>query len=359
MAWLGIEGHDDVRDFFARVLATGRLAHAYLFFGPSGIGRRRFALALAQTLQCEQVPPEQMAPCGSCPQCRQVIGGTHPDVVQVAKPEDRLEFPIDLVRDEVIRSLSLKPATGRYKVVIVDDVETLSAAAANCLLKTLEEPPDRSLLILIATSPELLLPTILSRCQQVVFRPLDAATIERILLENELVEDPAEARRCARLAEGTVGGAIQLASPQVQRLRDRLLSAILAKRLDAANLLAVVDDVMQAAGAAAPARREAAAALLRTALALLRSAVHLAAGLDAIDVADPREKQAVEKLAQEMGLDRLLRAVERTVEAQQQNERRAHVVILLEAWACALADIAHPPPLAPGGKAARARTASG
>ncbi len=347
MAWLGIEGHDEIRDFFARTLASGRLAHAYLFVGPPGIGRRRFALALAQTLQCAEVPPEQMAPCGSCPQCRQVVGGTHPDVVVVAKPEDRLEFPIDLVREQVIRTLALKPTSGRYKIVIVDDAETFSVAAANCLLKTLEEPPDRSLLILIATSPELILPTILSRCQQLVFRPLSAEVIERILLEQQLVEDVAEARRCARLAEGSVSDAIRLASPQVQKLRMLLLEALSQQPLEAADLLAAVDEALQSAGSAASARREAAAVLLRTALAVLRSAVRVAVGAAPAEAADEREQRVVAMLASQVGLEPLLTMIERTVTAQQQNERRAHVVILLEAWACALADAANPPSLVP------------
>jgi len=251
------------------------------------------------------------------------------------------------VREQIIRGLSLKPAQGRYKIVLVDDADAFSPAAANCLLKTLEEPPENSLLILLAVSPELLLPTIRSRCQQVAFRPLPTETIERILLDQQLVSDPAQARYCAWLAEGSVTEALLLASEQVQRVKQQLLSAMLAPKLHAADLLEAVDEMLGSAEASAAARRRVASILLRLALALFRSALRTAAGAGAAEreLLDERERRAVEKLAEQAGMDRLLRMIERTLVAEQQNLARAHVPLLLEAWACAMADIVSPPPL--------------
>src|SRR5205807_4346929 len=129
--------------------------------GPSGVGKRLFAEELAKALLCESPNRPRLEACDRCPACLQVAAGTHPDYFVAGRPEESLELPIDVVR-ELCHSLGLKPARGHGKVAIVDDADDLNDAAANCFLKTLEEPPPRSVLLLIGTSAERQLPTIVS-----------------------------------------------------------------------------------------------------------------------------------------------------------------------------------------------------
>lgn len=347
MAWHGLEGHDDVRDRFKQILTTGRLAHAYLFLGPAGIGKKKFALLLSQTLQCEQRPPEEMDPCEECGACRQVAAGTHPDVTVASRPEDRVEFPIETVRTDVIRPLGMKPTLGRYRIVIVDDADSFNEYSANALLKTLEEPPPRSLLILISTSPELMLPTILSRCQQIWFRPLSTDVVARILMEQGAVKDEAQARYCAEIAEGSVAEALLLASRKIAKLREALLRALSRPRVEATALLRLAEEVLEVAGTEAAARRETVRVFCRLTVGLLRMALRIAVGAGEIPTVGEQEAEAVRMLAESLGPERLMRMIDRTLAAAQHNDRKAHVGYLLDAWACALADIANPPPLTP------------
>src|SRR5277367_908081 len=175
-------------------MARGRLPHAFLFVGPEGIGKHAFALRLTQALLCERVPESKLDPCGQCPGCLQVMAGTHPDLLHVAKPEDRQELPIRVIRDLCI-DLGLKPMSGRRKVAIVDDADDLNDEAANAFLKTLEEPPPGSTLILVGTSAEGQLDTILSRCRVVRFDPLPESELAELLLEQGIAETPEAAAR--------------------------------------------------------------------------------------------------------------------------------------------------------------------
>src|SRR5687768_14848315 len=100
MSWQGIEGHDAVVEQFRRALTRGRLASTFLFVGPPGVGKRAFARQLAKTLLCSESPPERMSPCGRCPSCQQVAARTHPDLFEIAKPEDRSFIPIKLLIGE-------------------------------------------------------------------------------------------------------------------------------------------------------------------------------------------------------------------------------------------------------------------
>jgi len=206
MTWHGVEGHDDVVEQFRRALQRRRLASSFLFAGPEGIGKRTFALTLARALLCRNRPEEMLDPCGECPACAQVLAGTHPDLEQVAKPKDRAFIPLELLigdkehrgREGLCHNISLKPYMGGRKIAIIDDADHLNPEGANCLLKTLEEPPPKSVLILIGTSPAKQLPTIRSRCQLIRFRPLPADVVAELLIARELVADAADARRLAR-----------------------------------------------------------------------------------------------------------------------------------------------------------------
>ena len=177
MAWSRVLGHDGVVERFRESLARGRVSHAYLFVGPEGIGKGLFARELATALLCKEGRGEA---CDACRACRKVDHGNHPDVAlvrrieQTAKGGARSQILIDQVREEIQEPIGYKPFEGSHKVFIVADAERMTEEAQNCLLKTLEEPPPRSLLILLAGRLEPFVDTVVSRCRIVRFRPLAA-----------------------------------------------------------------------------------------------------------------------------------------------------------------------------------------
>jgi DNA polymerase-3 subunit delta' len=200
MSWQGILGHDEVAEAFRRTLERQRLASSYLFTGPDGVGKRTFALKLAQTLLCHRASPSEMAPCGECASCQQVMALTHPDVEVIGCPEDKSEFPVRLLIGEKERrnregfcyNLSRKPQRDGRKIGILDDADMLNEEGANCLLKILEEPPPRSLLILLSNNVSRQLPTIRSRCQILRFRPLVTEDLETLIRQTGVADERAK-----------------------------------------------------------------------------------------------------------------------------------------------------------------------
>src|SRR5262245_5894502 len=186
MSWNTLLGHTGQIQNLRAAAAGGRLAHAYAFVGPSGIGKRSFALEVAACLLCKNRTDAQLEACGECASCQQVAVGTHPDLFAVGLLKGKRELLLEqFIGDKESRGKaglwydgSLKPMAGRRRVAIIDDAETLNDESANALLKTLEEPPPNSVLVLLATSADLLLPTIRSRCQVVAFQPLGADAVQ-------------------------------------------------------------------------------------------------------------------------------------------------------------------------------------
>ena len=234
-----IRGQDPALALLQRALARDRVAHAYAFVGPAGVGRRLTALAFAQACLCRQQG------CGACSACRRVAAGHHPDC-QVVVPAPPKENPkgTPSIRIEQVRELThwvaLAPLEGPRKVFIVDDADRITLQAAQALLKTLEEPPPRTLLILIVANVRALPPTVLSRCQLVRFRPLGEP--DALALLGERGSDPATARLLARLCRGQVGLALETDLAEVQGRRAAALELLaiprprLAGRLDEARL---------------------------------------------------------------------------------------------------------------------------
>ena len=237
MSWHGIEGHDQIVELFRRAIERGRLASSFLFAGPAGIGKRSFAVKLAQAMLCQQRPEEALDPCETCQSCTMVLAGTHPDLDIVAKPADKAEIPVALFigdhehrrQEGLCHNIALKPFMGGRKIALIDDADLLNEEGANCLLKTLEEPPPQSLLILIGTSPAKQLPTIRSRCQLVRFQPLAIETVAELLLRQGLAPDAAQARRLAQHSEGSVGRALELADPALWAFRSTLYGHLAAR----------------------------------------------------------------------------------------------------------------------------------
>jgi DNA polymerase-3 subunit delta' len=245
MGWDRVVGQDRAVATLKHAIASGRIGHAYLFFGAPGAGKRAAALAFAQALLCEHGGPE---PCGECSGCSKAIRGIHADVrvhipfpgkemptdlpkrreLLALDPYARVDFtsrpslsnaadtsnkqtryPIDYVRDELIRLQSFRPVEGRFKVTIVTEAHLLGAQGSNALLKSLEEPPDQTVNILLTDRPDLLLPTVISRCEQVRFEQIDAELIAGELGARGTPADVAGV--IARMADGSLTRAMDLA----------------------------------------------------------------------------------------------------------------------------------------------------
>ncbi len=206
--WDNVQEQDRVVATLRRAIEGDRVPHAYLFSGPPGSPLVATALALASALNCQAAKGEG---CVSCEACTKIAGGFHPDVVTLVREGAAQIVPIESVRNQVIARIALPPHEAQVRVFIVEEATSMAPPAANALLKTLEEPPARTLFVLCTTAPEQLLPTIRSRCQRVRFgagglaevAANDPARAERIAaLGEELARDRHDPLLPARIAEG-------------------------------------------------------------------------------------------------------------------------------------------------------------
>lgn len=264
MSWQSIRGHDRVLEKFRRGLAKGRLASTFLFVGPPGIGKRTFALALAKGLLCERVPEQRLDPCGECPSCLQVASRNHPDVEVIAKPADKAFIPLELLigdaehrmRAGLCYNISLKSYSGRRKIAILDDADYLNKEGANCLLKTLEEPSSRSILILIGTSEQRQLPTIRSRCQIVRFSPLCESDVAELLVERDICSDAALARSAAAYSHGSLERAALWCDASLGEFRQELMHIFSRPVFEAPPVAKLIGQFVDAAGKDSAAKRK-------------------------------------------------------------------------------------------------------
>ena len=228
-------GHEWAVDFLRRSIAVGRAAHAYLLSGPAGVGKSLLALRLAQVLNCENGGPD---PCLVCRSCKRIARGNHPDV-RIAgmasqtiglKPDEaarQKDLKIDTMRDW-LADINLRPYEGRRRVFILHDAERLTEAAANAMLKTLEEPPPYATLLLVAHTAGDLMPTIVSRCQPIKLRPAPRAAIAPALRDRYHLA-AGDAELLAAWSGGRVGWAIRMIeAPEELEARQNQLDALIA-----------------------------------------------------------------------------------------------------------------------------------
>lgn len=224
-----IVGQSRTVSLFQRSLGQGSMAHAYLLVGPPHVGKMTLALDLARAMNCQEDEP----PCSECDACLKISSGKHADVQVIglhstgnSNDKPRMEIGIDQIR-EIQHSSSLPPFEGRYKVFIIDGAELMSTEAANCLLKTLEEPSAGVIFVLLTANESVLLDTVVSRCQRLELRSLPASQVGVALSERWGVEAQ-KAELLARLSHGCLGWAISAANDdslleqRTQRL-DKLL----------------------------------------------------------------------------------------------------------------------------------------
>lgn len=202
MPFKDIFGHDKEIEILRKALLRGRLAHSFIFIGPEGVGKRTTALALAKALNCLKIDGDF---CGGCSVCRQIDSLSHPNVMMV-EPVDGI-VGIDTVRG--LQDRLYYKASGGKKVGIIDGAEMMNREASNALLKTLEEPPSDSVIILITCEGSFLLPTVLSRCQRVNFRPLGKEVIARVIMERLGVTEE-RAGLLSTFSGGSLGRALRM-----------------------------------------------------------------------------------------------------------------------------------------------------
>ncbi len=230
--------------WLTRAIAVAQVSHAYLITGPDQIGKRTLALGFAQAIQCEGRAAGEGAACGVCLACRKVAHGNHPDVLTLAVPKDRQHYLIDQVR-EIIDSISLKPTEGQRRIIIVPDFELMTLPGLQASLKVLEEPPATAMILLTCASVDLLLPTIISRCQLAPLTPVAPAELAAALVGRYDCA-PELARALAIVSGGCPGWAIDaLDHPEALEERRALLHelaaltrATRAERVTAAGKLA-------------------------------------------------------------------------------------------------------------------------
>lgn len=339
MAWQGILGHDEVVERFRTALERGRLASTYLFVGPAGVGKAAFARKLAQTLLCPVCPAAEMAPCGVCASCVQAVAGTHPDLLTVSRPEDKSDIPVALfigpkerrMQEGLCHDIGLRPLMGGRRVALIDDADYLNDEGANCLLKTLEEPPPRSVMILIGTSADRQLPTIRSRSQIVRFAPLPAPELAE-LIEREGLANGDDAARLADFAEGSLRRARELAAPELWTFRSQLNAALSEPAVDSPRLAQQVNDFVNEAGKEAPPRRERLRLVIGFALALYRATVRTLA--DAPAVGDDEVARCAKRLAaaEQIDIERAGLCIDRCLAALAHVDRNANQSTVIESW---------------------------
>src|SRR5437660_7006197 len=213
MLFKNVIGHEQPKRFLQSALQSGRLPHALLFHGQDRIGKRLMAKVLAQAVNCEAAPA--LSPpdaCGACRSCHQIDIGSHPDVTLIEATSGKGET--EQTRDIESRFI-YRPLVGRRKIVILDNADLLRPEAANALLKTIEEPPPDSLIILVSSRPEALLPTIRSRCQEIRFAPLALDQVEAAVRRQRGLPQE-DTRFLAVISGGRLGLALE-ADPETLR----------------------------------------------------------------------------------------------------------------------------------------------
>jgi DNA polymerase-3 subunit delta' len=326
MPFRDVVGHVRLIDLLSRSVAGGTLPPSLLFAGPVGIGKRLTALAVAQALNCTNTikgsglqAQGSVDACGVCAACSRIARGVHPDVLFVS-PGDSGAIKIDQVRDIVDRA-QYRPFEGRRRVVIVDEADALVAPAQNALLKTLEEPTPSSVFILVTSRPDMLLPTVLSRCPQLRFRPLSAADLATALMARGHSET--EARAVAATADGSLGQALQASAGELVESRDlaqRVLERAAAQHDPARRIEHAQQLVTKPPSGVS--ERDHLATHLRAMAVLLRDVEVLATGADERTLANADVRPALERLSTTYHGERGTRAfaaVDRALFALQRN----------------------------------------
>ncbi|NBC18315.1 MAG: DNA polymerase III subunit delta' [Bacteroidetes bacterium] len=374
MTWSAVLDQQRAVEALRRAIDRERVAHAYLFYGPDGIGKRAVALAFAQALQCEQAAGSDA--CGQCTACRKVQRLVHPDVhVLLPQPSDadaddvaeRLQrlaahpyAAIDFVRrpsltdatassnkqafysvgrihEELRRPMSFRPLEGQYKVVVLTDAEMMRVEASNAFLKLLEEPGPRTVFVLTTSRPDRLLPTILSRCQRLRFDPLPAPTIEQALVDRDGLA-PDTAATLARMADGSYMRALELSeNDDLMANRSRVVAFMRWAYVRDHEQLADAVEEMSKLG------REQVKGILRLMLSWIRDLMLFGTMSEAAPLVNVDQADAIQKFVENVPRADLEAMVQLVEEAMELAGRNVQLKLVLMALAHALGRAMHGP----------------
>lgn len=201
-------GHETVIQLLQKGLQTKKIAHAYLFHGEEGMGKKAMATLFARTLQCSEAGIE---PCNRCKSCMQAVSGNQPDIIWVT--HEKATLGVDDIRNQLNGDIQIKPFESPYKVYIIEDGDKLTEQAQNALLKTLEEPPEYAVIFLLVSNINVILPTILSRCVVLNLRPVDKIRIKNYLMKSLQIPDD-KAETATDFSGGNVGKAMEYANSE-------------------------------------------------------------------------------------------------------------------------------------------------
>ncbi|MEY8411417.1 DNA polymerase III subunit delta' [Lachnospiraceae bacterium 62-26] len=204
-----VVGHNDIINYIRNAVSMDQVTHAYILNGERGAGKKLVAKLFATTLLCEEGGPD---PCNRCHSCRQAEGGNHPDIIWVTHEKPN-SISVDDIREQVNNTIMIKPYQGPYKVYVIDHADIMTPQAQNALLKTIEEPPQYAVIMLLTENAEMLLPTIASRCVMLKLRYIRDVLIKKYLMETLKVPDY-KADMCTAFAQGNMGRAIMLANSE-------------------------------------------------------------------------------------------------------------------------------------------------
>ena len=306
MPFRDVIGHRRIVELLAKSIARDSLPPSLIFAGPAGVGKRLTATSVAQALNCLRIQSAPFDACGTCAACARIARGIHPDVL-VVEPGDSGSIKIDQIRDVVDRS-AYRPFEGRRRVVIIDQADALVPAAQNGLLKTLEEPPSLSVFILVTARPDVLLPTVRSRCPRLSFRPLSPDEIAGALIARGQTETAAHA--VAAAADGSLGRALEASADDFVQAREVAgqVLAHAASTTDPRRRIEGAKDLLVNTGAGGAADRSQLTVHLRAMSSLLRDIELLGTRADAGRLANPDVRLALERLTKTYQGDRGVRA---------------------------------------------------
>lgn len=204
-----IIGQEQIKEHLQNAHTGGKVSHAYIINGEKSSGKEFIAKVFAMALQCEKKENE---PCQECHSCRQALSKNQPDIISVAHEKPNT-ISVDDIRSQVNNDVGIKPYAGPYKIYIINDAEKMTVQAQNAILKTLEEPPEYAVILLLTTNINLLLPTIISRCVVLNMKPVSDELVKKYLMEELKIPDY-KAEVCVAFARGNVGKAKALASSE-------------------------------------------------------------------------------------------------------------------------------------------------